>query len=87
MSCGFMKTKIVGTKITGRMSGHFLVIFSLYGLDSNDLDLAQGHSYHFGLCGLAGSSLIPNLKLKYFQNYKHKGIYFGIVHVFSDLDL
>ena len=40
----------------------FLVIFSSFDLDSYDLDLAQGHSYNFRICGPAGSSHIPNLK-------------------------
>ena len=40
----------------------FLVIFSLFYLDSNDLALAQGHSYYFRSCDPAGSSHIPNLK-------------------------
>ena len=41
---------------------YFLVIFSLFYLDSNDLALAQCHSYYFRSCDPAGSSHIPNWK-------------------------
>ena len=43
-------------------------------------------SEYVGLLGLAIYK-IWRMQLKYFQNYEHKGLYLGIVHFLSDLDL